>query len=42
MSDDQWKSAVEELAAQLAARFEQFRVYVSYIPVEVKIFQKQT
>ena len=40
-SDDEWKVAVEDLAAQLAARFQQFRVYVSYIPVEVKIFQKQ-
>ena len=42
MSDDQWKTAVEDLAARLAARFQQFRVYVSYIPVEVKILQKQS
>ena len=41
MSEDTWKAAVEDLAVQLAARFQQFRVYVSYIPVEVKIFQKQ-
>lgn len=41
MSDDEWKAAVEKLAAELAAKFEQFRVYVSYIPVEVKIFQKE-
>jgi hypothetical protein len=41
MSEDEWKAAVEDLATQLAARFQQFRVYVSYIPVEVKIFQKQ-
>jgi hypothetical protein len=40
-SDEEWKTAVEDLAAELAAKFEQFRVYVSYIPVEVKIFQKQ-
>ena len=40
-SDDEWKTAVEDLAAQLAARFQQFRVYVSYIPGEVKISQKQ-
>lgn len=40
-SDEEWKAAVEKLAAELAANFQQFRVYVSYIPVEVKIFQKQ-
>ncbi|MDO8512193.1 MAG: hypothetical protein Q7S57_02880 [bacterium] len=40
MSDDQWKAAVEELAAALADRFQQFRVYVSYIQVEVKILQQ--
>lgn len=40
-SDEDWKTAVERLAAELAEKFQQFRVYVSYIPVEVKIFQKQ-
>lgn len=40
-SDEEWKGAVEALAAELAAKFQQFRVYVTYIPVEVKIFQKQ-
>lgn len=40
-SDEEWKAAVEQLAAELAARFQQFRVYVTYIPAEVKIFQKQ-
>lgn len=39
-SDDDWKAAVEDLAAQLAEQFKQFRVYVTYIPVEVKIFQQ--
>ena len=41
MTDEEWKAAVEALASNLAAKFEQYRVYVSYIPVEVKIFQKQ-
>ena len=35
MSDDDWKSAVEELAAHLAARFEPFKVYVSHIPPDL-------
>lgn len=39
-SDEEWKAAVEMLATQLAEHFQQFRVYVSYIPVEVKIFQR--
>lgn len=39
-SDEEWKEAVEKLAAELGEKFQQFRVYVSYIPVEVKIFQK--
>lgn len=40
-SDEDWKAEVERLAAELAGKFQQYRVYVSYIPVEVKIFQKQ-
>ena len=40
-SDEDWKTAVEELAVELAEKFQQFRVYVTYITVEVKIFQKQ-
>ena len=39
-SDEEWQSSVEDLAFKLGERFEQFRVYVTYIPVEVKIFQK--
>lgn len=41
MTEDEWKTAVEELASKLAERFQQFRVYVAYIPVEVKILQRQ-
>jgi len=40
-SDEDWKKSVEDLTFRLAEKFQQFRVYVSYIPVEVKIFQKQ-
>jgi len=39
-SDEDWKKAVESLAAELAEKFQQFRVYVTYIHVEVKIFQQ--
>lgn len=39
-SDEEWKVEVENLAKRLAERFEQYRVYVTYIPTEVKIFQK--
>lgn len=38
-SGEEWKDLVEELAFKLAEKFQQFRVYVTYIPVEVKIFQ---
>lgn len=40
-SDEEWKKEVEVLASELAEKFQQFRVYVTYIAVEVKIFQKQ-
>ncbi len=40
MTDDEWKELVEWFVSQLGARFEQFRVYVSYARAEVKIFQK--
>ena len=40
-SDYEWKKAVESLVSKLAERFQQFRVYVTYMPVEVKIFQKE-
>lgn len=40
-SDEDWKVAVEDLAAKLAERFQQYRVYVTYAAVEVKIFQQQ-
>jgi subtilisin-like proprotein convertase family protein len=39
-TEGEWKLAVEEYAAKLAARFEQFRVYVEYSRKEIKIFQK--
>lgn len=39
-SDKGWKASVEDLASKLAERFQQYRVYVTYIPVEVKIFQR--
>lgn len=39
-SDEEWKAEVEDLAHKLAEKFEQFRVYVTYIPTEVKIFQR--
>lgn len=39
-SDEEWQADVEALAFKLGERFEQFRVYITYIPVEVKIFQK--
>jgi len=40
MSEEQWKVAVEELASALADRFQQYRVYVTYIAVEVRILQQ--
>lgn len=40
MTEDEWRFAVEELASNLAEQFRQFRVYVTYIPVEVRIFQQ--
>lgn len=40
MTNDEWKDLVEYTACQLAEKFEQFRVYVSYTTAEVKIFQK--
>ncbi len=39
-SDEEWKGEVEDLAQKLAERFDQFRVYITYIPTEVKIFQR--
>lgn len=41
LSDDEWKSLVEEYASLLGEKFQQFRVYVTYAIVETKIFQKQ-
>ncbi len=41
VSVEDWKHEVEHVANQLAENFQQFIVYVTYIPVEVKIFQKQ-
>ena len=40
LSDEEWQAAVEELASKLAERFRQFRVYITYIPVEVRILQR--
>jgi len=39
-SDEDWKVFVEEYITLLGERFDQFRVYVTYTRVEVKIFQK--
>jgi hypothetical protein len=39
-TDDEWKTLVEEYAAKLGAQFQQWRVYVSYSRVEIKIFQQ--
>ncbi len=40
LSDEDWAVLVESYAAKLGERFEQFRVYVTYTRVEVKILQK--
>lgn len=40
MSDQQWSDMVEFYAHALGAEFDQFRVYVTYTRVEVKIFQE--
>jgi hypothetical protein len=40
-TDEEWKTLVEQYAAALGDRFQQFRVYVTYAQVETKIFQKQ-
>ena len=40
-SDEEWKEMVEALAVRLAKKFDQFRVYVTYTRVEVKILQRQ-
>lgn len=39
-TEEQWKALVEGYAQALGAEFEQFRVYVTYARVEVKIFQQ--
>ena len=39
-SEEEWRAQVEELASKLAERFGRFRVYITYTPVEVKIFQR--
>ncbi len=39
-SDEEWKLMVEDLASKLAEKFRQFRVYVTYMRVEIKIFQQ--
>lgn len=40
-SDEEWKAMVEDLASKLAEKFGQFRVYVTYTPVEVRILQRR-
>ncbi|MFA6536802.1 MAG: hypothetical protein WCT18_00190 [Patescibacteria group bacterium] len=40
ISEEKWQLLVEETAHHLGEQFEQFRVYVTYSRVEVKIFQK--
>lgn len=40
LSDEEWQVLVEDYAAQLGERFQQFRVYVMYTRAEVKILQK--
>jgi len=41
MSDVEWQVSVEDLASRLADKFGQFRVYVTYTRVEVKVFQRR-
>lgn len=39
LSDDEWQALVEALADKLARHFDQARVYITYLPVQVKIIQ---
>jgi len=41
ITDADWKCVVEQVAFQLAEEFQQYRVYVTYSLVDVKIFRKQ-
>ena len=40
MSDDEWKHLVEVYAHALGEHFEQEHVFVTYLPSEVKVFQR--
>jgi hypothetical protein len=40
MSDEEWKALVEVYAHALGEHFEQEHVFVTYIPSEVKVFQR--
>jgi len=40
MSDDEWKNLVEVYAHALGEHFEQEHVFVTYLPSEVKIFER--
>ena len=40
MSDDEWKTLVEVYAHALGEHFEQEHVFVTYLPSEVKVFQR--
>ncbi len=40
MSNDEWKELVEVYAHALGEHFEQEHVFVTYLPSEVKIFQR--
>lgn len=39
-TEEEWKAMIEGYAFALGSEFKQFRVYVTYMRVEVKIFQQ--
>jgi hypothetical protein len=41
MSEEAWKSLVEFYAFSLGEHFEQSHVYVTYLPSELKVFQRE-
>lgn len=40
LSDGEWKQLVQKTAASLARKFEQERVYITYLPAEVVILTR--
>jgi hypothetical protein len=41
MSDEDWKTLVEFYAHALGEHFQQDHVYVTYLPAELKVFQRE-